>query len=153
DHTEVNSPSSLQTVSPLDMGTTNPEPHTPCEECDQYATPCPQCEFNQLVARQSHSSSSQTARTEPDGETIGRAEAAREEKLQQFFAAHETSRASKEQLEAVFDLGLDEEEQEKLLDLIENPRMLYPLEGQTVLEKAVDLVVGGRRQRMLNRSM
>ncbi|KAI4283067.1 MAG: hypothetical protein L6R35_005261, partial [Caloplaca aegaea] len=137
---------------PLDMATTNTEPHTPCEECDQYGTPCPQCEFNQLVARQSHSSSSQTARTEPDGETIGRAEAAREEKLQQFFAAHETSRASKEQLEAVFDLGLDEEEQEKLLDLIENPRMLYPLEGQTVLEKAVDLVVGGRRQRMLNRA-
>ncbi|KAL8652693.1 MAG: hypothetical protein Q9210_002534 [Variospora velana] len=73
--------------------------------------------------------------------------AAPKQLLQQFFDAHETSRATKEQLEAVFDLELDEEEQEKLLDLVENPRMLYPLEGQTVLEKEVDSVVGGKQQR------
>ncbi|KAL9052547.1 MAG: hypothetical protein Q9206_004271 [Seirophora lacunosa] len=121
------------------MSTTSPDPHTPCEECDQFTTPCPQCEFNQLIAH--YSPSSETESTQPDEENIRRAEAAREEKLQQFFDAHENCRATKAQLEAVFDLGLDDKDQEKLIDLIENPSMLYPLEGgQTVLEKAVDLV-------------
>lgn len=81
----------------------------------------------------------------PKEEEILRAEAARLKQLQLYLEAHNTSRATSEQLVRIFDLGLDEEDRERLIDWIEEPRGLYPEESQTLFECALDLVRSERK--------
>ncbi|KAL8920958.1 MAG: hypothetical protein Q9208_005984 [Pyrenodesmia sp. 3 TL-2023] len=79
--------------------------------------------------------------------------AAREEELQRFLEKHSAARATKEQLKKVFeagwDEGLTEEDQVRVIDFIEDPYCLYPLEHPTLLESALEMaksmVVAGRQ--------
>lgn len=86
----------------------------------------------------------------PDEEAVMRADAAHEERLQRFKEAHITSRASSAQLEKIFNLNLNKPDQEKLLDWIEDPCTLYPLENQTLFDKALEKVRSESKARNWN---
>ena len=82
----------------------------------------------------------------PDEALLHRAEATRQRDLQRFKDAHNTSRATAEQLEKIFDLDLDDKDRASLLDWIEDPYALYPLESQTVFERALKVVQSEKKE-------
>lgn len=79
-----------------------------------------------------------------DEDLVRHKAAAREEELQRFLEKHGAARATKEQLEKIFDAGWDEglseEDQKRVIDLIQDPYCLYPLEYPTLLESALEMV-------------
>lgn len=119
-----------------------------CEECFEGDSDCPYCASQYLTASNISGSEGDldVEMTDSCIEAMSNgAEEARKEQLQIFKDTHSSVRATDAQLEDIF--ALSKEEQETMIDWLDNPRALYPLEDESVFDGAMSIIQSDRREK------